>query len=227
MEKFRGALTEARQFNAHYYKELLETIDSYVVEKPDITIETCKAVIEGLSKLVLMELEQTPASYLNNPELKLSRLFKEARNALKKHIDLSRNQIIYEDGIVDEYGSIPNVLEQLLNPEVVAKIGILRNEHGDISHGRTPLKLQVNDEDLAELIVGLTDNICSYMLRKFCQVKGDVLFYDDHPEFNTYLDELNPMPGNVLFSKALFEQELETYEAELGDYKIQIEAEEE
>lgn len=226
MDKFRSTLKEARHFDAKYYKELLDTIDSYVTEKPDITIETCKAVIEGLSKLILMELEQTPDSYFNDPDLRLPRLFKEARNALKKHIDLNRNPIIYEGGITDEYGSIPNILEQLLKPEVVAKIGTLRNDHGDISHGRTPLKVQVNDEDLADLIIGLTDNICSYILRKFYQVKDDILFYEDNPEFNTYLDGLNPMPDNVLYSKALFEQWPETYEVQLGDYKLEFEIDE-
>ena len=144
MERFRSELKEARHFDAQYYKELLDTIDNYVAEKPDITIETCKAIIEGLSKLILMELEQTPESYFKNRDLSLSKLFKEARNALKKRIEASRSEIVYEDGIVEKYGNIANILEQLLNPEVVARIGTIRTEHGDISHGRTPLKTQVN-----------------------------------------------------------------------------------
>lgn len=226
MERFRRELKAVKYFDAHYYNELLDTIDNYITEKPDISIETCKAIIEGLSKLILMELEQTPETYFKNPELNLARLFKEARNALKKHIDENVGDIVYEGSLISDYGSIPNIFEQLLNPEIVAKIGTLRNDHGDISHGRTPLKTQVNDEDLAELIVGLTDCICSYMLRKFQQLKEHVLLYDDNPKFNFYLDELNPVPNNVLFSKALFEQEFETYGIELEDYNSQFAEEE-
>lgn len=225
MDRFRAELKQARHFEAKYYKELLDTIDTYVSEKPDITIETCKSIIEGLSKLILMELEQTPEGDFRKPDLNLAKLFKDARSALKKHIDKPRFEIVYEDTIVEPYGNIPNILEQLLNPEVVARIGILRTDHGDISHGRTPLKEQVNDEALAELIIGLTDSICSYMLRKFHEVKEDVLLYEDNPDFNEYLDELYPLSGKVLYSKALFDQEFETYGEELEDYRIRQEEE--
>ena len=226
MDRFRSVLKEARHFDAKYYKELLNTIDSYVSEKPDITIETCKAIIEGLCKLILMELEQTPESYFKDPDLKLPRLFKEARNALKKHIDDNLSNIIYDNSIIEQYGMIPSLLEQLLNPEIVAKIGTIRNEHGDISHGRTPLKQQVNDEDLADLIVGLTDNVCAYMLKKFHQVKEEVVHYEDNADFNEYLDEMHSLENDIVYSKALFEQQPETYEVLLGDYKLENELEE-
>lgn len=221
MDNFKRELRTVRRFEASYYKQLLETIEQYVDEKPDITIETCKAIIEGLSKLILGELNQTPDSYFKNNDLTLSRLFKEARNCLKEKIDEDQSIVVYDDKIIGEYGGLANILGQLMPAEVVAQIGRLRNDHGDISHGRSPLKKQINDEDLAELIVGLTDHICTYLLRKLNQLTADVLHYEDNPEFNKNLDEINPLPGNILYSKALFEQELESYEIELGDYIIE------
>lgn len=226
MDRFRSVLKEARHFDAKYYKELLDTIDNYVNEKPDITIETCKAIIEGLCKLILMELEQTPESYFKDKDLTLAKLFKEARNSLKKHIDDNLADIVYDNSIVLEYGVIPTLLEQLLRTEVVTKVGIIRNEHGDISHGRTPLKQQVNDEDLADLIVGLTDSICSYMLKKFHQVKEEAVHYEDNTDFNKYLDEMHSLENDIVYSKALFEQQPETYEILLDDYKLENELEE-
>lgn len=223
MDKFRSELLAVRHFDVNYYNELLNTIDNHIEEKPDITIETCKAIIEGLSTLILMELNQTPESYFKNPDLRLPRLFKEARACLKEHIEINIQDIVYDDALIETYGSIPNILEQLLNPETVARIGVLRNDHGDISHGRTPLKIQVNDPDLAELIVGLTDNICSYMLRKFIQVKEDVLLYEDHPDFNDSLDEQYPFEEKVLYSRALFDQAPEGYRILLNEYNNQLE----
>lgn len=218
MDAFRSELKIIRHFNTDYYNELLDTINRYVSEKPDITIETCKAIIEGLCKLILTELEQQPESYFKNKDLRLAKLFKDARESLKKHIDDHIEDIVYEDAIVDLYGNIPNVLEQLLNPEVIARIGAIRSEHGDISHGRSPLKLQVNDQDLAELIVGLTDNIATYMLRKFVQVKEDIIHYDDNQDFNDYLDELFPLDGKLVYSEALYDKYYEDYQAQLQEF---------
>jgi len=75
MDKFRSELKSVRHFDAAYYDELLDTINRYVSEKPDISIETCKSLFEGMSKLILMELEQTPESYFKNNDLTLARLF--------------------------------------------------------------------------------------------------------------------------------------------------------
>lgn len=218
MDIFRSELKSVRHFNVSYYNELLDTINRYTAEKPDISIETCKSIIEGLSKLILMELEQKPESYFKSNDLTLARLFKEARNSLKRHINESIQDIVYEDSIVDHYGGIPNILEQLLMPEVVARIGSLRNDHGDISHGRSPLKEQVNDSDLAEFIIGITDNICTYMLRKFVQVKEDIVHYDENPDFNEYLDELYPLDGKLIYSEALYDKYYEDYEIQLQEF---------
>jgi hypothetical protein len=89
------------------------------------------------------------------------------------------------------------------------------------------LKEQVNDADFADFIIGITDNLCTYMLRRLDQLSEKELRYEDNPAFNDYLDEVNPMPGKILYSKALFEQEFETYEIQLDDYMLEEDLEEE
>lgn len=224
MEKFRRELKSVKRFEVSYYVDLVDTIERYVKEKPDISIETCKALLEGLSKLILGELEQTPESYFQ--DIKLSKLFKEARNCLSKKISKYPIEVIYDDNLVDEFGSIANILSQLIPSGAITRIGIIRNDHGDISHGRSSLKNQVNDEDLAEFVIGITDTVCTYMLRKLDQITDKVLQYKDNPKFNEYLDELYPLDGKTLYSKALFDQEFETYEIQLGDYIIENNPEE-
>ncbi len=77
---------------------------------------------------------------------------------------------------------------------MVQYIGEVRNEHCDLGHGRASLKEQVNDADFADLIIGITDSICTYMLRRLDQLADTVTEYEDHPEFNNFLDEQNPYP---------------------------------
>ena len=109
---------------------------------------------------------------------------------------------------------------------VVKYLGEIRNNHCDIGHGRASLKDQVNDADFAEFIIGITDNLCTYMLRRLDQLSEKEVQYEDNPAFNQYLDEESPMPGKIFYSKALFEQEFETYEIQLGDYMLEEDMEE-
>lgn len=206
MDKLKHEIQRIKRHNLEYYHSHLDLIENYIEEKPDISIESCKAVIEGVSKLTLHVLLQEPLE--THKDEKLQPLFKRALQELQKGRGFSDTDLCNRLGNVVQY------------------IGQLRNDHGDISHGRASLKEQVNDADFAELITGITENLGTYMLRRLDYLADSVTEYDDNPDFNDYLDALNPLPNNVLFSKALFEQEPETYEVELGDYKIQFEIDE-
>jgi hypothetical protein len=109
---------------------------------------------------------------------------------------------------------------------VVHYIGEVRNEHCDIGHGRASLKDQVNDADFAELVVGITESICTYMLRRLDFLADKVIEYEDNPAFNAFLDEQHQLPGKILYSLALFNQERETYEMELADFLLESDPEE-
>lgn len=206
MEKLRHEIQRVKRHRLDYYRSHLDLVEGYIEEKPDITIETCKALIEGISKLSLHLLNQEP---LNSKTEDLSPLVKRALKVLQEGRGFSDAEACKRVTSIVHY------------------IGEVRNANCDIGHGRASLKEQVNDADFAELIIGITDNICTYMLRRLDSLAEKVLEYDDHPEFNEFLDNQSPLPGGILYSRALFDQEFETYEIELSDFLLENNPEEE
>ena len=206
MEKLKQEIQRIKRHRLEYYQSHFDLVENYIDEKPDITIETCKALIEGISKLSLHLLTQEPLEVLNNKKFQV--LAKEALVILQQGRGFSDDEACRRVSGVIQY------------------IGEIRNSHCDIGHGRASLKEQVNDADFAELIVGLTDSICTYMLRRLDILAEKVIEYDDHPEFNAFLDEQYQLPGKILYSIALFNQERETYEIELADFLLESDPEE-
>lgn len=216
MEKLKNEINRVKRHRLDYYNSHLDLVESYIDEKPDISIETCKALIEGISKLALHLLNQEPIGGTTiqdrngkNQSEAFQQLFKRALEELQRGRGFSDAVLCKRFGTAVHY------------------IGELRNDHGDIGHGRASLKEQVNDADFAELIIGITDNICTYMLRRLDKLVEKVTEYSDNPEFNDVLDDQNRLPGNVRYSRALFDQEFETYEIELGDFLIENNSEDE
>ena len=207
MEKLKHEIQRIKRHRLEYYKSHLSLVENYIDEKPDISIETCKALIEGISKLSLHLLNHEPLHSHKNE--KFTSLVKKALLELQKGRGFSDAEMCRRlSGVVDY-------------------IGTVRNEHCDIGHGRASLKDQVNDAEFADLIVGVTDNICTYMLRRLDISIDKVIEYDEHPKFNDYLDELNPLPGKILYSQALFDQEYDTYVVALDEFLIENKPEEE
>jgi len=206
MEKLKQEIQRIKRHRLEYYQSHFDLVENYIDEKPDITIETCKALIEGISKLSLHLLNQEPLDSHNDE--KFQALVKRALAELQKGRGFSDADLCKRLSGVVHY------------------IGEVRNEHCDIGHGRASLKDQVNDADFADLVVGITDNICTYMLRRLDILAEKVIEYDDHPEFNAFLDEQHELPGKILYSKALFNQELETYEIGLADFLLESDPEE-
>lgn len=206
MEKLKQEIQRIKRHRLEYYQSHFDLVEDYIDEKPDITIETCKALIEGISKLSLHLLNQEPLDSHNDE--KFQTLVKRALTELQKGRGFSDADLCKRLSGVVHY------------------IGEVRNEHCDIGHGRASLKDQVNDADFADLIVGITDSICTYMLRRLDMLAEKVIEYDDHPEFNAFLDEQYQLPGKILYSIALFNQEPETYEIELADFILESDPEE-
>lgn len=206
MQKLKQEIARIKRHRLEYYQSHLDLIEDYIDEKPDISIETCKALIEGISKLTLYLLNQEALDSHNDE--KIQSLVKRALIELQKGRGFSDADLCKRLSGVVQY------------------IGEVRNEHCDIGHGRASLKEQVNDADFADLVISITDSICTYMLRRLDILAEKVTEYEDHPEFNEFLDERNPLPGNILYSRALFDQEFETYEIELSDFLLERNPEE-
>lgn len=205
MEKLEQEIKRIKRHRLEYYQSHLNLVEDYIDEKPDISIETCKALIEGISKLSLYLLNQEP---LVSKTEDLSPLVKRAFKILQEGRGFSDMEVCKRFAGIIHY------------------IGEVRNAHSDIGHGRASLKEQVNDADFANLIVDVTDSVCTYMLRRLDHLVEQTTEYEDNPAFNAYLDEQNPFDGKISYSRALFDQEFETYEIELGDFLLASESEE-
>lgn len=207
MEKLKKELKRIKKHRLEYYGSLCDIVETHIEEKPDITIETCKSIIEGISKLTLHLLAQEPLHKLNSD--KFETLFKKAFKEIG-----ARSGHEFDEDIVNRFGA------------AVSYLGEIRNQHGDISHGKASLKEQISDAELAEMVIGITDSIGTYMLRKLDQLVSDhEIKYSENAEFNQYLDDLYPLDSYVKYSKALHEQDSALYGEQLAEFMSEMDSE--
>lgn len=179
-----------------YYNDLLDIVNEYHDKKPDTSIETCKAIIEGISKLIIHKLTQEPIHVLDKSG-DLKDLAKRALEALNK-----------EHSFFDV-----EISRSLIN--VIRIIGEIRNNHCDIGHGRASVKEQINCSDLSQMIAGVTDNVSTYLLKKLDEVTVAENAYEAEQMelFNNWLDD-NAVDFPIVserFSKILYLHEPDSY----------------
>ncbi len=183
-----------------YYKTVIEKIEENVFSNPDISIESSKTLIEGISKTILRRLDIT-FTQKKVDSMDFPPLFKEACWCLGKTIPIEHEFI----------NQSSNMINTLAN---------LRNKRGDISHGKTSPKPESSTKESARMIMHIADSIVHYMLDHFYRIDlshQDEMLYEDHPEFNEFLDEYNPIDG-LSYSRALFDQDEVSYEEQLRDF---------
>jgi hypothetical protein len=158
-------------------------------------------LLEGLAKFIWQQLDTTfDIRSVESKKFSLQDLFKASLKQLSVKCEL------FEEDFVNRTGSLIHLL------------GEIRTKRGDISHGKLSPKENFSDLAFARLAYNVTDGIASYLLTCFNTIpftKG--LEYEDHPEFNEWLDNENPIT-NLSYSKALFDQDQVTYEQELEIY---------
>lgn len=205
-----------------YYLPLLSKARRNARAHPDICIETCKALLEGIAKTIVLDLDEA-ATKQEVDKKDVDQIVKWAAKTLQQNDD------VIEDNFVTRATSLANAL------------GALRNTRSDISHGREVPKPEYSDEKFARLCLSMTDSIAVYMLESYFtlsrstgdrELEGEdkpdtsstaesyipEVAYEDHPDFNDWLDEANPLPGKVVYSEALFRLYLEDYIIELEQF---------
>lgn len=192
---------ESRYTNIDYYQTIIQKIEENVESHPDISIESCKALLEGLAKFIWQQLDTTyDFSKVEKGEIKLQELFKSSLRQLSIKCEM------FEEDFVNRTGSIIHLL------------GEIRTKRGDISHGKLSPKEHFSDLAFAKLAYNVTDGIASYLLLCFYTIPvKKVLEYEDNQEFNEWLDNEHPI-ANLSYSKALFDQDHVAYEQELENY---------
>lgn len=203
MEELKNIIDKHNNNFTHfeYYYLLIDNIEVNLQTNPDIAIECCKALIEGICSTILLSLDKslTQENILKN--YNLQKIFKE-----------------YKEKLADYDSSFEIEFINGFNHSVKL-IGEIRTKRGDISHGKKTPKEFNSSIGFARLIVNLTSSLLVYSLEHFFNITFlKELKYDDNEEFNNFLDEDNQLPGKVKYSLALFEQYPEDYVIQLKQY---------
>lgn len=186
-----------------YYIPIIEKAERNEVDHPDITIECCASLFQGISKTIVRQLD--PAFYAGDFE----------SLTLQKQVKHAFRYLAAGDDAVEL--AFPVAVENL-----VRVVGTLRNQRGDISHGRAVPKELQSDRSLARLVLNVAEPVMRYMLATFFALQPWRVLappYEDCAAFNSYLDSLHPLPGKPLYSRALYDQYAEDYVLQLKDYQ--------
>ena len=192
-----------------YYELLIEKAEKNANVNPDICIEACKSLLEGISKHIQKSFNpQLSEKDFKDRNVTLQSIF---GNALNKLAEYSEDFEL-------------NLMQQLAS--AVKVIGEIRNSRGDISHGKLIPKAGYSDKPLAFFICQFTEAVVMYMLNVFDTI--DLSYqaetkYEDCQKYNDFLDEAHPIDGIVSYSKALYAQEYDTYIDGLNDYEDEVE----
>ncbi|MBF4983835.1 hypothetical protein FNJ87_05630, partial [Nonlabens mediterrranea] len=219
------------------YNLIVKEIEENLPKNPDISIESCKSLIEGLCK---KSLELVSDKYNGDKQLRkscegnMSTLVKTAfeevyRTAFEKDMHLSLYNIVKNKNRVDRLMASATLEMQKNAKKAVDKITAIRHDRGDISHGRIYPKPTESELHLAKSIQSITDGICSFMIHELAiqyEIKKEddkKLVYKKEEEYNEWLDDQNDnLITKIDFSRLLFDNSYEKYEeiyyAEYQDY---------
>jgi hypothetical protein len=187
---------ENQYSNIDYYYTIIEKIEENVNTNPDIAIESCKALLEGMSKFIWKQIDNSYDPMVID-KMDFQPLVKQAVSKLGE---------FNEDIEVDFVNKVN---------KLIVSIGEVRNKRGDISHGKLSPKEYISDAQFSNLVMNITDNMLYYILHCFSKVTPvKELVYEDNPDFNEKLDKEN-VYGFLSYSKALFDQDIEAYKQEL------------
>lgn len=203
-----------------YYLPLFSKARRNVSKHPDICIETCKSLLEGISKTIILGLDTSViSSDLDKKDVEP--LVKSAAKLLKANDD------VVEENFVNRVSGLAHSL------------GALRNARGDISHGKAVPKAKESSADFARLCLQMTDAMTYYMLQSFFAVNDPAavivdedeqpepellpggipkIEYDENSNFNDMLDSQYPLDGKLLYSDALYRLYYEDYIIELETF---------
>ena len=192
------------------FKEYILNIEEAVANvsaRPDRCIENCKALFEGMSRSIILRLDAS-TDRKQVEKMNFDDLVFRAINEVQKIETVS-----------------PSPLSSIM--PFIKMLREIRNERGDVSHGRPAPKIDVSGRRLAEYILQVSETNLRYMLEVFYDVQGvkveaayaPSLLYEDNPEFNDWLDEKNGPRGEFLYSLCLFHVYPTEYEDELEDWK--------
>lgn len=215
MKRIRAIILANQEQHAHFeeYTKIIEIIEGNELTNPDICIESCKALVEGISKTILINLDNTKTTE-NIDKDDLPKLFKEAMRKLS-----------------DECEDIDGDFAARFSA-IIQVIGEIRNKRSDISHGRMAPKFIFSSPKLASTVVSMTESMLEYILEHYFSldltVKGRLIFdAKDMEDYNKWLDDSIDFPiKKASYSKLLYENDYDEYESRYSDEFLKSKEEE-
>lgn len=190
-------------------KRILNHIDQQSNQCGDSLIECSKSFIEAIAKNIILKLRPHELPKEINL-LDLGKLFKKAKEAISEH---SAIESVMPMGDIENYFSALN--------QWIRFLGEMRNNIGEISHGKILPKSYSIDIELAKVISEITDRLAYILLLMLLEIDlsyTQLYKYEDYLEFNDYLDEQYELPNGLIYSKALFQQDYDAYSEGLDNY---------
>lgn len=189
-----------------YYLKHAKEIKGHEETHPDITIECCTSLLQGLSKSICYRLDPT----IDRKAFEKGTIEYQVKTAFKL------------------IGSASDVVEIALPQacSTVARLaGELRNMRGDISHGKAVPKEIESDASLARLALDVTEALSRYMLCHLMLLTEPKLRYEENIELNQILDDIGEPIGSTPFSLLLFTHDIDAYVFELDKFNAEQEDE--
>lgn len=185
------------------YELIVSKVERNITENPDIAIESCRSLVEGLGKKALQLLS---TRYQESKSLR-----KDCENSFTVLVDTAFNEIFSHTVEAEVFVHLSHALD---------KISALRNTRGDISHGRAYPKPVESTIALARSVVLVTDGISSLMIYQIAMrlpeaAPEETFDYtsEQMAPFNNWLDEsIKDFPiKTVRYSEILFEKDYAAY----------------
>lgn len=208
------------------YYLLIDKIQNNVNVHPDIAVESCKSLIEGLCKKALILLSE---EYRNDKKIRklcdneMSALVTNAFNEVFQN-NLEAQLYIALYGFIEQNSKYHNIINKSKGKfgdsafNSISKLNAIRGQRGDISHGRIYPKLYESPVHFSKSIMSITDGICSYMVYEFAETlksitKEESLSFEDLGEYNDWLDNtISNFPIiNERYSKILYIHDKDSY----------------
>lgn len=194
---------------AEYNDVILDFVSNHSKKRPDMCVEGCKSLIEGISKFIYLNLDPNNRNTVEWNDYNLGQKFKKTIEIL--------NLSGYENEFLER------------NNSLIHKLGEIRNERGDVSHGQAYPKNSYSDEYFAGFITSWTTGLCYFLLSNYVSIKrsqvDDVSYSEaQFEEFNNYLDTLHSDIKYISYSKALRDQDTLQYESLMDEYYVNKDA---
>lgn len=190
-----------------YYLKHAKEIKNHEESHPDIAIECCTSLLQGLSKSICYRLDP----HLDRKSFESGKIEHQVKAAFK---------LIGNSSDVAEI-ALPQACSTLAR-----LAGELRNLRGDISHGKSVPKEMQSDASLAKLALDVTEALSRYMLCHLILLTAPELRYSDNEDFNLLLDDEGQAVGSTSFSMLMFRYDYDAYVYQLDAFLADKEANE-